>query len=105
MRTENEAQTIIEQYIAKFRNDGYEELLKHMQEGKVSDQVTAKSGVQYHMEVSFFFDNKSLKTIRVSGSVFAEKELGPWWKFWKNIDVSVANDSFIMAPDGSFVGE
>ena len=56
---------------------------------------TAPSGVNYQVETQVFVDDMSLQTLRVMGSI----DDGGWRAF------SPLSDSFILSPDGSFVGE
>lgn len=58
-------------------------------------EVTAKSGTWYQGEVRAFWDDKADGAIRVTASV----DDGGWRSF-----VPLTAD-FILAPDGTFVGE
>lgn len=58
-------------------------------------EVTAESGTRYQGEVQVFWDDKPECAIRVMASI----DDGGWRAF-----VPVTED-FILAPDGTFVGE
>jgi hypothetical protein len=57
--------------------------------------VKGKSGIEYQVEIVAFWDDKPHGDLRVSGGV----DDGGWRA------LHPLSDDFIMAPDGSFVGE
>ena len=58
-------------------------------------QINGEAGVQYQVEFQAFWDDNLKQNIRISGAI----DDGGWRAF------SPITDSFIVAPDGSFVGE
>lgn len=88
-----EARAVIAEEIRKLRERSYEELLELR--SPVTDQVVARSGKTYQVERQAFWDDKRRKTLRVLVSV----DDGGWRSFFP------LADDFIIAPDGSFVGE
>jgi hypothetical protein len=89
-----EAQSLLSEYLAGYRNYSYDELQTRLREIDTY-QVNGESGVQYQVEIQVFWDDKLQQNIRVIGAI----DDGGWRAFLP------LTDSFIMAPDGSFVGE
>jgi hypothetical protein len=88
-----EAQQLLAAKLAELRRLSYAELLRYKEpEGF---EVTGPSGSWYQFEVQAFWDDPKQRHLRVLVSI----DDGGWRAFlpW--------TDSFIIAPDGSFVGE
>lgn len=88
------ARIIAERRLQELRQLPYQELAKLVDRSSTAE-VNGPDGVKYQIEVQAFWDSKKGGDIRVivavdGGEVSAFRPL---------------NDSFIMAPDGSFVGE
>jgi hypothetical protein len=90
----NEARAILAECLASYRAMTYPELALRVDTVETAE-IRAPSGVQYQLEVQFFWDSKPNHEVRVIGSV----DDGGWRAF-----VPVTDD-FIRAPDGTFVGE
>ena len=79
--------------------EGYRRKNYSFWESHIGDQITFEGktddGIEYQVEIEPFYDDKKKKTIRV---VFAIDD------GWLRAYFPVCSD-FIMAPDGSFVGE
>ena len=89
-----EAKSLLREALEIYRKYSYAELQTRM--GEIDTcQVAGGSGVQYQVEIQLFCDDKLQQNIRVMGAI----DDGGWRAF------SPITDSFIMAPDGSFVGE
>jgi hypothetical protein len=89
-----EAQGLLIECLAGYRNYSYDDLQTRL--GEIDTcQVIGESGIQYQVEIQVFWDDKLQQNIRVIGAI----DDGGWRAF-----LPLA-DSFIMAPDGSFVGE
>jgi hypothetical protein len=93
--TREEARQVLEEEVARLRRLSYEDLLRRRDKPFVKE-VPGSSGVTYSMEIGVWWDRK--RDLRVRVFVI------PWWgwEFW--IPKDLIGD-FIMAPDGSFVGE
>ena len=89
-----EALDLLEATLSKYRNRSYESLRAMIDEQETFER-TAPSGVVYQLEIQAFWDNRRDGPIRVMGAV---DDGG--WRFIKPLCAD-----FIMAPDGSFVGE
>ena len=89
-----EAQSLLSECLAGYRKYTFGELQTRL--GEVDTyQITGESGAQYQVEVQVFWDDKLQRNIRVIGGI----DDGGWRAFLP------LTDSFIMSPDGSFVGE
>ena len=90
----DEARSVLTEHLASYRALTYPELA-----GRVDTVETAEhrapSGVEYQLEVQFFWDSKPNRDVRVIALV----DDGGWRAF---VPLS---DDFILAPDGTFVGE
>jgi hypothetical protein len=90
----DEARSLLRPIVAGLRAKSREELLKLLDQPE-SFTVTASSGTDYQIEVEAFWDRKADGDLRVmvlidDGGRSAFKPI---------------NDDFIVAPDGTFVGE
>ena len=89
-----EAQSLLSQELSRYRELPYAELFSLIDHSETVER-TVPSGVNYQIEMQVFVDDVSLQTLRVMGSI----DDGGWRAF------SPLSDSFILSPDGSFVGE
>ena len=89
-----EAQSILEELIEGYRELNYKELIKLI-ENVETFQVVGDSGTQYQLEVQAFWDDRPKGNLRVLGSI----DDGGIRAF---VPLSV---DFILAPDGTFIGE
>jgi hypothetical protein len=91
-----EATLLLERSLHTIRKRSYADLKKMVESGAIETQeVVSDSGKSYQIEIQAFWDNKTRGNIRVCGAI---DDGGI------NAFVPVSSD-FIMAPDGSFVGE
>lgn len=81
---------------ARLRRLSYENL-KNLESPLVKELV-GESGNTYEMEIQTFWDDRRKKSLRVMITV------DPWWGRGWLIPKELTTD-FIMAPDGSFIGE
>jgi hypothetical protein len=91
----DEARAILISELAKYRERSYDQLCAIVDAAKHRCQVTGVSGTQYQIEIYAYWDAKPRCDVRVIGCI----DDGGWRAF---VPMS---DSFIKAPDGSFVGE
>jgi hypothetical protein len=90
----NEAKILLQKTLEQFRQYSFKELQAII--GNIlTFQVDGESGVQYQIEVEAFWDGKPGQDIMVLGAI----DDGGWRAF------SPLSDSFIISPDGTFVGE
>jgi hypothetical protein len=89
-----EAQSLLSQELSRYRELPYAELFSLIDHSETVER-TAPSGVNYQIEMQVSVDDVSLQTLRVMGSI----DDGGWRAF------SPLSDSFILSPDGSFVGD
>ena len=89
-----EAKTLLTTKLGEYRRLAYDELVT-----KIGDvdclEVTRPSGVEYQIEVQFFWDGEADGDVRVMGGI----DDGGLRAFMPLCD------GFIIAPDGRFVGE
>lgn len=105
----DDKQLLLAEYLAQFRAWTYDALAAaidhtrkehgclHHIEGVFDD------GTEYQMEFNVFWDDRRGGNVRVCGDITAEPQR-PLLGFLP-VYTSDATDSFIMAPDGTFVGE
>jgi len=90
-----ESAALLEQELAKFRDESYADLVRRMEAGSLHIDVTGATGRNYQVQIDFFWDDRPGGNLRVAGAV---DDSG-----WRAL-VPLCRD-FIKAPDGSFVGE
>jgi len=91
-----EARSVLSEYLSGFRSRSYAELANFVLEHRVETrEVVAPSGGQYQIEVEFFWDSQPNGDVRVVGSI----DDGGFRAFIP------ATDSFIVSPEGRFIGE
>ena len=89
---EVEARTVLNRRVTQLRQQPYEQLRDAWLAHWDSEDYTGPSGVWYQVEIGALWDNKKAGHLRVVVSVDGEGRRG-------------LTDSFIIAPDGSFIGE
>lgn len=95
------------QRLAEFRSWSHEALVAKIEYGLFQEclanfEETFSDGTRYHMEFNVFWDGEEGGNVRVLGDLNADPHLPiPGTGVYQ----SQVTDSFIMAPDGSFVGE
>jgi hypothetical protein len=89
-----EASELLRVHLSSWRSRSYQELADHLGE---SHQVIVKgaSGTDYQVDVQVVWDDETHGNIRVIGSI----DDGGWRAFVP------LTDAFLLAPDGSFVGD
>lgn len=90
-----EAREIITVELAKYRNWSYDQLRALVDAPKRSFEVVGASGTRYHVDIDAHWDATPEGAVRVLGCI----DDGGWRAYLP------MSDSFIKAPDGSFVGE
>ncbi len=91
---EIEAKSILGQELSRYRRHSYSELLSLVDRSETFERASP-SGVTYQIEMQVFFDDQSQRTLRVIGAI----DDGGWRA------LKPMCDDFIIARDGSFVGE
>jgi hypothetical protein len=91
---DKEAESILTQHLSLYRAVPYPGLVQRIDTVEVTE-VTAPSGAVYQLEFQFFWESSPNREIRVLGSI----DDGGFRAF------KPLCDDFIIAPDGSFVGE
>ena len=89
-----EARKILKEYLMCYRQRSYQELFALL-DHQETFEIRSGSGVLYQLEFQVFWDDPATRTLRVLGSIDdgGIRALLP------------LNEDFIMAPDGTFVGE
>jgi len=90
-----EALAVLHDELALYRVLPYSELLPLVDRSSTIER-TGPSGTKYQIEMQVFVDDPKLNTLRVAGAI----DDGSLW----NAMLPTCGD-FIIAPDGSFVGE
>jgi hypothetical protein len=92
----SEAHSILSECLARYRSRPYAELAVRASEGRAdTSEVVARDGTRYQLEVEFVWDGNPNADVRVIASVddCGIRALLP------------VTESFILSPDGRFVGE
>ncbi len=89
-----EARDILAKKLGAYRKRSYEELL-YLLDTQDTEEFKASSGTVYQLEFQAVWDDKKGGNLRVMGAI----DDGGFRAFVP------LTDDFIMAPDGSFVGE
>lgn len=89
-----EAKAILSEHVEPLRSQGYEQLKELMGDSQHLE-VTGPSGNWYQLEIQAWWDDKHERNLRVVVSIDdgGLRAIFP------------ITESFIVAPDGSFVGE
>ena len=90
-----EARTLVEQALQVLREQPYEALVERLLNKQKVSEIVSASGTRYQIEVTAFWDSPKNRNLRVLGAI----DDGGWRAF------KPLSTDFIMAPDGSFVGE
>lgn len=90
----SEARDLLAQQIEHLRSLTYEDLLGRLDQSETVE-VVGPSGRKYFLQTQVFWDGRRDENLRVIANI----DGGGWRAF------SPLGDDFIMAPDGSFVGE
>ena len=88
-----DAQSLLSQELSRYRELPCAELFSLIDDSETVER-TAPSGVIYQIEMQVVIDDAARQTLRVIGAI----DDGGWRAF------SPLSDSFILSPDGSFVG-
>ena len=93
-----EAGAILDDLLSRLRSLPYAELVQRYLDETESFEQDGASGVTYQLEVQAFWDSPRApgRDLRVMASI----DDGSFWR-----SISPLSRSFIMAPDGQFVGE
>jgi hypothetical protein len=91
---EIEAKEIVERELTQYRRRSYSELLS-LVDRSVTVERQSPSGVTYQVEVQVSFDDEAHRNLRVMGAI----DDGGWRA------LKPTCGDFIVAPDGTFVGE
>ena len=92
---EEEATTILGNTVAELRRDSYDALVDRYLHESDTHSVVAESGAEYQVEIQAFWDGRAPGNLRVIVAI----DDGRWRAFHP------LSADFIVAPDGSFVGE
>ena len=93
---EDEARRVLAQRLEPLRRLTYEQLVERFLNRTEAEEVVAESGNWYQFEIMGFWDGRRGGDLRILGYIDDGKG--------RRAFVPLA-DGFIMAPDGSFVGE
>ena len=89
-----EAKSLLSQELSRYRELPYAEVFLLIDHSETFERTTP-SGVTYQIEMQVFVDDESRQTLRVVGAI----DDGGWRA------LSPLSDDFILAPDGSLIGE
>ncbi|HWL90559.1 MAG TPA: hypothetical protein VNP90_04270 [Actinomycetota bacterium] len=94
-----EAEEVFANQVTRWRADSWEELRQQIDESPVAYELAGPSGITYQFEALILWDDPREETnIRL----FLTGDDG---KGWRVSSRRMRNDSFILSPDGMFVGE
>lgn len=87
---------LLEEVMRELRALGYSKWAAVASSGEIETrEVPGNSGQVYQLEIQAFWDDKAQRNVRVVAAI----DSGGWDA------MSPQSDDFIVAPDGSFVGE
>lgn len=92
---EEEAGAILTDTVAELRRETYDALVDRYLHESHNHSVVSESGTEYHVEVQAVWDGRTPGNLRVIVAI----DDGRWRAFHP------LSADFIVAPDGSFVGE
>lgn len=92
----DEARRILDEWVRRLRALPHGELLDRYSRVQVVEISDAPSGTPYQVEIEAYWDNRKKRNLRIFVTVWPG-ETGPPFK--------PISDDFIVAPDGTFVGE
>ena len=104
-----EMKSVLADHLAEFRGRNYDDLVRKIERTKREHDClahfegVAQDGTTYQIELNVFWDDQPKGNIRVIGDISVEPQkrlLGFLPIFRPNL-----TDDFIMAPDGTFIGE
>jgi len=90
-----EAKKVLADKLSEYRNLSYEQLVSKVDQRSDRFELPGSSGVMYQVVIRVVWDDKQGEDIRVLGSI----DDSGWRSFFP------LGDDFIVAPDGTFVGE
>ncbi len=92
-----EAHSILTQHLGRFRTRSYAELASWVRDAHTEIiQAGGESATHYEVEIQFFWDDKPDGNVRVLGSISDGRGIRA---------LVPLTDSFILSPEGRFVGE
>lgn len=91
-----EAKDMLVKELAVYRQRSYGDLL-YLLDTQDTKEITASSGIVYHLEFQAVWDYKKGGNLRVIGAIHDVRSV-----FWA---IAPLTDDFIISPEGSFVGE
>ena len=89
-----EARDLLGKQIDHLRRLSYAELRARVEQSE-TNEISGPSGTTYQLQVQVFWDGRKDENLRVIANI----DDGGWRAF------APLGESFIMTPDGSFVGE
>jgi hypothetical protein len=90
-----EAANLLSNKLEEYRSLTYQELVKKVDQPSDRFEINGPSGVRYQLVLWVVWDGKAHEDVRVIGDI----DDSGWRAFFP------LNDSFIVARDGSYVGE
>jgi hypothetical protein len=91
-----EAQEVLSRELSTYREWTHDRLSELIGMEKMVSRVLGPSGVLYYVDIYAVWDSRRTRTVRVLGAIDDGRGLSTYMPL---------SDSFIKAPDGSFVGE
>lgn len=105
MYKQNNYKSTVAPLIQQLRQQGYDGAL-HLLNTQQTEYIEIQDGDNtLQVNISAFYDDKKMKNIRVVVEVYDDNL--KWWQCLIRLgaEVSSYSEDFIIAPDGSFIGE
>ncbi|QIK65662.1 hypothetical protein G7072_04295 [Nocardioides sp. HDW12B] len=93
---EVEARAVLDRRVMQLRDQSYEELRDTWLLRPDCEDVTGASGIWYQVEIEALWDDKKARTLRM----FVAIDDGRGWRAFAPLTTT-----FVVAPDGTFLGE
>lgn len=94
----------VKSLVKEFREEGYSKALGVLEKPLCLER-TGSNGEDYQINIGAFYDDKQERHIRVTFEIFNDAHKKFWQRLLGPIDTPIQSEDYIIAPDGSFVGE
>lgn len=105
MHKQNNYKSAVTPLIQQLRQQGYDEALRILNSQQTEYTEVQHGGKTLQVNISAFYDDKKMKSVRVVVEVY-DNNL-KWWQrlICLGAETPSYSEDFIIAPDGSFIGE
>lgn len=92
--------------LQEYKLAGYENAKRLLEASdNIYEEIDTLDGRVCQINTHAFYDDVNTATIRVVSALYAPYSAKNWWQRVTGIDSPIYSEDFIVAPDGSFIGE